>query len=297
MRTRLIISCLIVLVILIMLIMAPSSLFAKTFTDDLGRKVELSKPPERIISLAPSITETLFYLGLGDRVAGVTDFFYYPEEARKKPSVGLIISPNVEKIILLKPDLVFVTAEGNRPDIVETLERVHIKVYVFNPHRIEDIMQAIVSIGEIAGQGERAREQVSSLTRRIEAVKTKAEGSQRVRVLYLVSMEPMISVGPGSFIHDMIGISGGENVANRAAARYPRIEMEEIVHRDPEVIIAPSEIIDSVRSWKGRWSGISAVKNDRIYPIDMDIVSRPGPRIVEGLERIYGEIHGPDGGN
>src|SRR3989304_9614576 len=157
MRTRLVVRYLIVLAILSMLIMAPSSLFAKTFTDDLGRKVELSQPPERIISLAPSITETLFYLGLGDRVAGVTDFCDYPEEARKKPSIGWIIRPNVEKIILLKPDLVFVTAEGNSPDIVETLERVHIKVYVFNPHRIEDIMQAIVSIGEVAGQGERGR--------------------------------------------------------------------------------------------------------------------------------------------
>lgn len=294
MRTRLVVRYLIVLAIFII---APSSLFAKTFTDDLGRKIDLPQPPQRIVSLAPSITEILFYLGLGNRVAGVTDFCNYPEEARKKPSIGWIISPNVEKIILLRPDLVFVTAEGNRLDIVETLERVHIKVYVFNPHHIEDIMQEILSIGEIAGQGERAREQVSGLSRRIEAVKTKAEESQRVRVLYLISIDPMISVGPGSFIHDMIGISGGENVASRSVARYPRIEMEEIVHRDPEVIIAPSEIIETVRSWKGRWGGISAVKNDRIYPIDMDIVSRPGPRIVEGLERIYGEIHGHDGGN
>lgn len=294
MRTRFIIRYLIVLAIFII---APSSLFAKTFTDDLGRRIELSQPPQRIVSLAPSITEILFYLGLGDRVAGVTDFCDYPEEARKKPSIGWIINPNVEKIILLKPDLVFVTAEGNRPDIVETLERVHIRVYVFNPHRIEDIMKEILSIGEIGGQEAQATKKVNGLMRRIEAVRKKAEGSQRVKVLYLVSIDPMISVGPGSFIHDMIGISGGENVASRAAARYPRIEMEEIVHRDPEVIIAPSEIIETVRSWKGRWSGISAVKNSRIYPIDINIISRPGPRIVEGLERIYGEIHGHDGGN
>ncbi len=293
MRTRHNITGLIVLAIFII---APSSLFAKTFTDDLGRRIELSQPPQRIVSLAPSITEILFYLGLGDRVAGVTDFCDYPEEARKKPSIGWIINPNVEKIILLKPDLVFVTAEGNRPDIVETLERVHIKVYVFNPHRIEDIMKEIVSIGEIGGQEAQAREKVNGLMHRIEAVRKKAEERPRVKVLYLVSMDPMISVGPGSFIHDMIEISGGENVASRAVARYPRIEMEEIVHRDPEVIIAPSEIIETVRSWKGRWSGISAVKNDRIYPIDINIVSRPGPRIVEGLERIYGELHGSAGG-
>ncbi len=255
--------------------------------DDMGKKVEITKSPDRIISLAPSITEILFYLNLGERVIGVTDFCNYPEEARKKPSIGWLISPNLEKIISLKPDLVFATAEGNRPDIVNTLERVNVKVYVLNPHTLEDILQELLSIGKVTGQEEIARERVNNLTKRVEAIKKKVEGVKRVRVLYLASVEPIISVGPGSFIHDIIEISGGDNIASQSFTRYPRIEMEEIILRDPEVIIAPPDIIETIRSWKNRWDGISAVRHNRIYPIDPDIISRPGPRIVEGLEDMY----------
>jgi iron complex transport system substrate-binding protein len=257
----------------------------------MGRKVEITKSPERIISLAPSLTEILFYLDLGERVIGVTDFCNYPEEARKRPSIGWLISPNLEKIISLKPDLVFATAEGNRADIVATLERVHVKVYVLSPHSLEDILQEVVSIGKITGQEEIARERVSNLSKRIEAVRKRAEGEKKVRVLYLASADPIISVGPGSFIHDIIEISGGDNIASQSFTRYPRIEMEEIILKDPEVIIAPPDIIETIRSWKSRWDGISAVRHHRIYSIDIDIISRPGPRIVDGLESIYGYLH------
>lgn len=282
-----------VILFLIVLIVIPSSVNAKTFTDDIGRKIDISKRPHRIISLAPSITEILFYLNLGDKIVGVTDFCNYPKEARKKPSIGWLISPDIEKIISLKPDLVFATAEGNRPDIVDTLDRVNIKVYVLDPHNLEDILRQIISIGKITGHEETAIEKVRGLTLRIEAIKKRVQTGNGVRtmVLYLVSVEPIISAGPGSFIYDIIKIAGGENVAPQSPARYPRIEMEEIVQRDPEVIIAPQDIIGSIRSWKNRWGRISAVRNNKIYPIDPDIISRPGPRIVDGLEYIYGYIH------
>lgn len=280
-----------VLLLLIILLMCSSYTVAATFTDDLGRKVELSKTPERIISLAPSITETLFYLGLGDKVVGVTDFCNYPAEARKKTSVGWIINPNVEKIISLKPDLVFATAEGNRSDIVDTLERVKIKVYVMNPSSLEDVLRGITAAGALSGQGVIAKQKVAELNHRIDVIKKRGDGFKKVRVLYLVSTEPMITVGPGSFIHNIIEIAGGENIAFRSSTRYPRIEMEEIVLQDPEVIIVPPDLKDYLLSWKKRWGGISAIKHNRIYTIDSDIISRPGPRIVVGLEEMYGYIH------
>ncbi len=267
-------------------IIAPSGSNAATFTDDLGRKVELAKNPERIISLAPSITETLFYLGLGDKIVGVTDFCNYPPEAKRKTSVGWIISPNVEKIISLKPDLVLATAEGNRPEIVSTLERVKINVYVMSPHSIEDILKGIKDVGELTGQAGTAKVKIAELKQRIYAVKKRGEGAKKARVLYLISTEPLITAGPGSFLHNVIETVGGENIISSSSNRYPQITMEEIVLRDPEVIIVPPDLLENVRSWKNRWGGISAIENNRIYSIDPDIISRPGPRIVDGLEEI-----------
>lgn len=296
-----------ILIIFIAIIFSTSVSIAASFTDDLGRKVELPKTPERIISLAPSITEILFYLGLGNKVTAVTDYCDYPEEARHKRKIGWIISPDVEKIISLKPDIVFATAEGNRSDIVDTLERVHIRVYVLDPHTIEDVLREIISIGEITGREKPAKKRVNELSRRINTIKKKVNikhkenerfpiknlRNDKIRVLYLISTEPIVSAGPGSFIHDIINSSGGVNILAQSPVRYPRVEMEEIVLRDPEVIIVSADSSDIKKPWKKRWGSISAVKNDRIYTIDPDIISRPGPRIVEGIEFIYGKIHNP----
>lgn len=272
-------------------IVVSSYAHANIFTDDIGRRIEIPKRPERIISLAPSITETLFYLNLGDRVIGVTDFCNYPEEASKKTSIGWLVSPDIERIISLKPDLVLATEEGNRRTVVDTLERVNISVYVLNPHSIEDVLKEIISIGKITGEEVPARKKAQDLTYRIETIRNKVGGSRKVRTLYLASAEPMISVGPGSFIYDIIEISGGENVISHSKVRYPRIEMEEIIRRNPEVIITLPELVDTVRSWNGKWDGISAVRYNRIYSIDPDIISRPGPRVVEALEQVYRDIH------
>lgn len=269
----------------------PGLIHAETFTDGIGRKIELTKRPERIVSLAPNITEILFSLQLGSKVVGVTDFCDYPEDARDKPKVGWLISPNIEKIISMQPDIVFATTEGNKPEIVDELERMNIKTYVLNPHNINSVLSDITAIGTVTGQGIIAREIVASLNRRIDSVKKKALKGSPKRVIYLVSTDPVISAGPGSFIHDLILTAGGVNVLSDSPIRYPRIDMEEIILKDPEVIIAPSELIEQIQGWKKRWGGISALKNGMVYPINPDIVSRPGPRIVDGLELINEYIH------
>jgi iron complex transport system substrate-binding protein len=268
-----------------------SSVIADLFIDDIGRTVSVSNRPQRIISLAPNITEILFYLDLGNKVIAVTDFCNYPEGAKKKPSVGLLLSPDIEKIVSLKPDLIFATAEGNREDIVSNLQRFNMNVYVLNPHSMEDVLREIQRIGNITGQDGIARDKVKNLTNRIDAVKKKVAGSRRVRVLYLVSNEPMISVGPGSFIHDIIEIAGGKNIFSQSPIRYPHVNMEEILSKDPEVIIAPPDVAESIRSWEKRWGDISAIRNKRVYSIETDIISRPGPRIVDGMEEIFKFIY------
>lgn len=281
----------IIILFLIVSIFLSSSVNATLLIDDIGRTVNVSDSPQRIISLAPNITEILFYLNLGNKVVAVTDFCNYPEGAKKKPSVGLLLSPDMEKIVSLKPDLVFATVEGNREDIVSNLQRFNINVYVLNPHSMEDVLMNIRRIGNITGQDGIARDKVKNLTNRIDAIKKKVAGSRRVRVLYLVSHEPMISVGPGSFIHDIIEIAGGMNIFSQSPIRYPHVNMEEILSKDPEVIIAPPDIAESIRSWEKRWGDISAIRNKRVYSIETDIISRPGPRIVDGMEEIFKFIH------
>ena len=278
-------SILIALVVPLILCL-PCFIYAETFTDGIGRNIELTKRPERIVSLAPNITEILFALQLGNKVVGVTDFCDYPEEAKYKPKVGWLISPNIENIISLQPDIVFATTEGNKPEIVDELERMNIKTYVLNPHNINSILSNITAIGTVTGQGIAAREIVTSLNLRIDAIKKRASEGRPKRVIYLVSTDPVISAGPGSFIHDLILTAGGVNVLSDSPIRYPRIDMEEIILKDPEVIIVPTDLIDQLQGWKKRWGGISAFKNGMVYPINPDIISRPGPRIIDGLELI-----------
>ncbi len=283
--------CLIFIICLTATLYAAECIYAETFTDGIGRKIELTRRPERIVSLAPSITEILFALQLGHKVAGVTDFCDFPEEARHKPKVGWLISPGIEKIISLRPDIVFATTEGNKPEIIDELERMNIKTYVLNPHNLNDVLSDITEIGNVTGQRSIARELAGSLTRRINTVKKKALEGRQKRVIYLISTNPIISAGPGSFIHDLIITAGGINVLSDSPIRYPRIDMEEIILKDPEVIIAPYDLTEQILEWKKRWSGISAIRNGMVYPVDPDIVSRPGPRIIDGLEKINEYIH------
>ncbi|MCC7202557.1 MAG: cobalamin-binding protein [Nitrospirae bacterium] len=283
--------CLFVLLLLSFILYFPGNICAETFTDGIGRKIELKKTPERIVSLAPSITEILFSLQLDNRIAGVTDFCDYPEEAKLKPKIGWLISPGIEKIISLKPDIVFATTEGNKPEIVDELERMNIKTYILNPHNISDVIGDILAIGNVTGRSSLARERVASLNRRIDSIKMSRPGSRQKRVMYLVSADPIISAGPGSFIHDLILTAGGINIFSDSPIRYPRVDIEEIISKDPEIIIAPYDLTEQINDWGKRWGGISAIRDRKVFPINPDIVSRPGPRIIDGLELIYDYIN------
>lgn len=283
--------CILITVCIALIFFSSTCIHAEIVTDGIGRRIELAKKPERIVSLAPNITEILFSLQLGNRIAGVTDFCDYPAEAIDKPKVGWLISPDIEKIISLKPDIVFATTEGNKPEIVDELERMNIRTYVLNPHNIHDVLRDIMAIGNITGQSSVARKMVASLTRRVDAVKKRGSEGRPKRVIYLVSTDPVISAGPGSFIHDLIVTAGGINVLSDSPVRYPRIDMEEIILKDPEIIIAPDNLIEQIRGWQSRWGLISALRDGLVFPINPDIVSRPGPRIIDGLERISDYIH------
>src|SRR3989442_15447864 len=210
---------------------------AQTFAADLGRGVSLSKPPRRIVSLAPSVTEILFAVGLDAEVVGVTTFCDYPAQAKTRPKIGAAI-PNLEAILGLKPDLV-VAGDNVRPDVLAKLEQLKIPVFVLFAKTLEDVLGHISTIGRMVGHEPEARRVVPELRDRLADIRRRTASVRRVRMFYVVNTDPLISVAKGSFIHHMIETAGGENVVGRAQATYPKVSVEEVLRQDPEVILFP----------------------------------------------------------
>jgi iron complex transport system substrate-binding protein len=265
------------------------------FRDALGRTVILESTPKRIVAMAPSLTEMLFYLGLVDRVVGVTTFSYYPPEARKKPSIGSYVNVNVEKIISLNPDLAIGTADGNKPKVVKLLKRAGVPVYIVNPRKVRDVFSTMVALGELCGVGARTKKLASRLEGRVNRVFEETASLRRPLVFLQINVRPIMTVNRNTFHHDLIRLAGGENMTGDEPISYPRISLEEVIRRRPEVIIISSMerggTFDAVRrSWL-KWSSIPAVKAGRVHLIDSDLMDRPSPRVVEGLETMARMIH------
>jgi len=268
---------------------------AATFTDALGNVVNLEKPPQRIVSLAPSLTEILYYLGLGDRVVGVTQFSYYPPEAAKKPKVGSYINLNVERIISLNPDLAIGTVDGNRAYEVRLLEQIGIPVYIVNPRNVREVISAIAAVGKICGTGTKAKELSSRLRERVDHVFQRTTSLRRPLVFLQINVKPIMTVNRDTFHHDVIRLAGGLNICRDEPITYPRISLEEIIRKKPEVIIISSmerggSFEEARKEW-WKWSSIPAVKQGRVHLIDSDLLDRPSPRIVNGLENMFRLIH------
>lgn len=271
-----------------------ANLVSRTFVDDLGRKLYLAKPPARVVSLAPSMTEILYSLALDDAIVGVSDFCDYPPQARAKPKIGYS-HPNLESIVALKPDLVLAPSTFLRADLLAKLEQLKIPTFILDAKTIEEIPSHIQTIGRMMDRGPAADRLATEMRRQVAALRARVQPLAPVRVLYVLNSQPLISVGPGSFIHQMIELAGGVNVAGRAQAPYPRLSLEEVLRADPELLIFPIGQAESIRQgeqeqWR-RWTTLSAVKHQRFHQISADLLNRPGPRITQGLEALARIIH------
>lgn len=274
-----------------------------TITDDFGRVVTIKDiQPQRIISLAPSNTEILFALGLGNRIVGVTNYCNYPPEATTKTSVGSYNEPNIEEIIALEPDLVLATEEHETE--MPQLESRGITVVGLNPKTIDEVLACITLVGKITGMEDEAASLTADMQERINAIKDRTSAlseAQRPRVFYLIWHDPLWTGGGGSFADALIQIAGGVNIAHDikgdAANGYVTISLETMIAGNPQVIIAgvgmgegealPLQYVKE----ESRLADIEARQNDRIYSVNMDIVGRPGPRIVDALEEFFRLIH------
>jgi iron complex transport system substrate-binding protein len=266
----------------------------RTFVDDTGRKLYVAKAPTRIVSLAPSITEMLFALGIDEHIVGVTEFCDFPPAARSKPKVGYS-HPNVEMLAALKPDLVLAPIEFLRADVLAKLEQLKIPTFIFAAKRVEDIPLHVQTLGRIVERAPEAGVVVQAMRARLAELRGKVESLPPKRVLYVLNSQPLITVGPGSFIDQMIGLAGGRNVAAQAGAPYPRLSMETVLQEDPEVLVFPAGTAEGIPSseqqqWQ-RWTSLSAVRHHRIREVSANLLNRPGPRIAQGLEELAKAIH------
>ena len=257
--------------------------------DDLGRLVAINGTPQRIISLAPSNTEILFALGLGERTVGVTDYCDYPPEALNKTKVGGYANPDVEKIVALDPDLILV-AHGTPMDVINSMAGLGLTVFGIKTTDLDDLLNDIRRIAEITDKEVEAQALTSEMESRIEAVTNQTEElEQRPRVFYIVWHDPLWTAGSGTFIHELLEKGGGVNIFQNVTG-YPTISIEEVIARDPEIIITSE--------WSYEWAinaselaSTNASQTGRIYTLDDDLVQRPGPRLVEGLEWFAHFIH------
>ncbi len=265
------------------------------FIDEVGRRVTFLGPPKRIISLAPNITEILFALGMDEAIVGVTLNCNYPEKAKEKVPVGSYIHLDFERILSLKPDLVIATGAGNTRDMVNRLERLGIPTYVIFPKKFDDVLQSILHLGQVVHREEKASSIIQEMKERKQKVIEKTKSLPRPRVFLQIGESPMVTVGKGSFADDLIRLAGGENIAGEERQMYPRFGREEVLRRSPEVIIIstmnPKGDYDRIISEWNRWKTIPAVKQGRIHLIHSDLIDRPSPRMIDGLEEMARLIH------
>jgi len=268
---------------------------AKTVVDQTGRSMIVPDSPERIVSLAPSITEIIFALGQEARLKGVTVYSNYPPAALTLPKVGTYIRLDLERIVALDPDLCIAIKDGNPKAAADSLSKLRIPVYAVNPRDIETVLQAVVDIGDLLNAEEKARQLANEMQARVKRVQSLVDSTTyHPRVFFQISKSPIVSVGTNTFINELIVLAGGENLAAGSTA-YPRYNREQVLALNPDVIIISSmtkggSFEQSKAQWL-RWPGIPAVKNHRIHIVDSDLFNRPSPRLVEALEFLAPLIH------
>jgi iron complex transport system substrate-binding protein len=263
--------------------------------DETERHVRVPQPVRRIISLAPSLTETVFALGAGDRLVGDTAYCDYPAEALHKHKVGGVINPSIETIVALRPDLVLATKGINRRETVVALEQLGIATYATDPRTVESMLASVARLGELIGASDAGHQLVAGLRERLDNLKRRMATIAPRRVLFVVWLDPLITVGRDTFLADALRRAGAESVI-QSSQDWPQINLEEIVRLQPEYLVfANSRAESSLRDFQALaefpgWRNLEAVQNNRVAIIS-DAVDRPSPRLVDAIEQLARQLH------
>lgn len=267
----------------------------KEVTDEAGRTVRVPVTPSRIISLAPSLTETIYALGLQDRLVGDTDYCDYPPDAQKKPKVGGGINPNLEEIASLHPDLVLVTNSFNRLETVRALDSLGIPSYDVDPHTVDEIITSTEKLAAVLGVPDAGKSLADDLLNRLAVLRAKLDSLPPTRVLFVVWTEPLMSIGKGTFVADALRKAGANSIVD-STKDWPTMSLEEVVHLQPDFLVFPETHSDAgghdfdTLALKPGWRLLDAVHN-RKFAIVSDAVIRPAPRIVSVIEDLAHQLH------
>lgn len=272
-----------------------------TLTDDMGREVAIPADVQRVVSLAPSVTESLYAIGAGDLVVGRSSFDNYPPEVVDVQEIGGFVAEDfsVEAIVALEPDIVIGGSDLQAP-LADSLEAAGVPFFVFHPATFEDVYRMIDTLGQITGHEDGAQAVVDDMQARLQAVDDVVRDvpeDERPTVFYEVWDEPLITAGPSTFIGQMIIHAGGRDIFADLTDEYPTVSAEVVIERQPQVIFGPQThaealTIESITARPG-WADLPAVANGQIYLLDDDIVSRNGPRIIDAVETMAAYLY-PD---
>lgn len=275
----------------------PSEGVSYSFIDDKGVEITFDSLPKRIISLAPNITEALFAIGADSLVVGVTDFCDYPSETKSKTKTGSYLSPDYEAIAFLKPDLIIMNVESTSQPTYQSLKNLGMKIYVSNAKNISDIISMIRNLGELTGKSNSADIVLSHIDSERESFPEK-KYSDMPPSLILISASPLITANGKTFIGEVLSQAGIKNIYSEQTLEYPSISYEDVISRNPELIIFPTDTSDIKQSEKyiseikRQLNSTAAVKNNKIIMIDDDIMFRPGPRVMEGVKLLRNKLSG-----
>lgn len=271
---------------------APAAAGGITVEDDAGRPVTLEKPAQRIISLAPHVTELLFSAGAGDRLVGVVSHSDYPPAARRIEQVGTYKQFDYERIVALRPDLIVGWQSGNPASAVAQLHKLDIPVYLSEPRTLESIATDVIRLGRLTGTADTARQAAEAFEKRAAKLRERYADKTPVTLFYEVWNDPLMTLNGEHLFSDVVRVCGGRNIFADLPALNPRIDVEAVLAADPQVVVASGmgdrrpEWLDD---WK-RWPGLQAVENGQLYFIPPDIIQRSSLRIIEGAERLCRQL-------
>jgi iron complex transport system substrate-binding protein len=265
---------------------------SRTIRDELGREVTVPDHPHRVVCLAPSLTDTVYELGSGAEIAGITDYTKYPPEALHKPSVGGVINPSLEKLASLRPDLVLAIGDLNSSDLIRSIQQLGFPVFVIQPHGIEGIYRSIQSVGEAINQDQNAASLIARLQNRERAVRKRVAGKNAPSVFFLLWPDPIITAGRGAFITELIAIAGATSITRDLGTEWPRISLETLIARQPDYVLL---VQDSAVTLEGLakqsvWRNLKAIEKGRVLYID-DRINSPSPLAFDALEDLARQLH------
>ncbi|HEV7699922.1 MAG TPA: cobalamin-binding protein [Pyrinomonadaceae bacterium] len=276
---------------------------SRVVNDDTGRRVEVPRVVKRVVSLAPSVTENVFAVGAGDRLVGVTTFCNYPEQAKSIAKVGDTMTPNMETIVALKPDIVFVSSASQLEAFTKTLEENQISVYVTDPKSLDGLETSLIKLGQLLGTTTVAEKLVKEIKLRETDIVCALYGNppcgldlakpvkttEKMTVFVQVSKEPLFTIGKDAFLNSVITFAGGASVTADVETAFPKLSKETASALNPEAIILSDS--EDNQEPNEAFKNSPAVKNGRVYKVNADILSRPGPRLVDALEQIAKDLH------